>query len=160
MYNCRCITNVWKISVREEDVLNHFIDETIQENKRRSAMSTPSIMADDDDKAILHRYYCEALAELSALLARRTRRVGGNIYNETDEDTKMITTRYTMPMTANHEDDLVPSLTSHCLEFLVARLMEKWYGQGSNFGSEFEKNEIRSVLNYRRFPIERPFRTL
>lgn len=153
----RTITSLWTIVVSESEVLDHFIDEALQESKRRSAAQAPSVIASDDDKALLHRYYCRSLAELSALLARRTRRVGGGIGNETDPDTKMITTTYFMPMTANHEDSLMEPLGGHCLEFLVASLMEKWYGHGSNFGSEEEKEQIRHILHYRRYPIERPF---
>ena len=156
----KTITSVWTVVVNEADVLKRFIDETIQENNRRTAANAPSIMASDDDKAILHRYYCGALAELSALLARRTRRVGGGIGNETDEATKMITTTYFMPMTANHEDSLVEALGAHCLEFLVARLMEQWNGHGTDFGSKVQKEEIRHILHFRRYPIERPWSSL
>lgn len=156
----RAITNVWTITVDEAEVFDRFIDETIQERNRRTAANAPNIMASDDDKAILHRYYCACLAELSAVLARRTRRVGGGIGNETDETTKMITTTFFMPMTANHEDSLVEPLGAHCLEFLVARLMEKWYGHGSDFGANAEKDEIRHILHYRRYPIERPFSSI
>ena len=153
----RRLNSLWTVVVDEADVFNRFIDEAIQENTRRSAANVPSFMASDNDKAIFHRYYCAALAELSALLARRTRRVGGGIDNEPDEDTKMIKTTYFMPMTANHEEALLEPLGAQCLEFLVARLMEKWYGQGSNFGGENEKNEIRHILHFRRYPIERPW---
>ena len=72
----------------------------------------------------------------------------------------MITTTYFMPMTANHEDSLIEPLGAHCLEFLVARLMEKWYGHGSDFGANKEKEEIRHILHYRRYPIERPWSSI
>lgn len=153
----RTITDVWTITVNEAEVLQRFNDEGIQENSRLAARNLPSIMLSDDDRAIVHRYYCASLAELSAVLARRTTRVGGSIENSGD---KMLVTVYTMPMTDNHESELLNSLGSHCMEFLVARLMEKWYGHGSDFGAEAEKNQIRQILHYRRFPIERPFRPL
>lgn len=153
----RTITNVWTITVREEEVFNRFIDEGIQEGRRRSAANAPALIPSDDDRATLHRYYREGLAELSALLARRTTRVGGSISNTTDEDTKMITTVFTLAMTCNHESALLSPLASHCLEFLLARLMEKWYGHGSDFGGEREKGKIRHIIHYRRNPIERPW---
>jgi hypothetical protein len=156
----RTITNVWKVTIVENEVFNRFIDETIQESKRRSLGNAPSLVASDDDRAILHRYYRDALAELSAVLARRTTRVGGSIINTTDETTKMLTTVFTLPMTDNHESELLSPLASHCLEFLIAKLMEKWFGHGSDFGSEGEKDEIRHILHFRRVPIERPFRPL
>ena len=156
----RRITSVWTVTVKESEVFERFIDETLQENERRKGSNAQSVIASDNDKAILHRYYCGALAELSAVLARRTRRVGGSITNTIDENTKMITTLYTLAMTANHESELLHALGSHCLEFLVARLMEKWYGHGSDFGSEEKKDEVRGVLQYRRFAIERPARPL
>ena len=65
----RRITSVWTVVVNEADVFKRFIDETIQEGERRAAAKAPAMLASDDDKAILHRYYCSALAELSALLA-------------------------------------------------------------------------------------------
>jgi hypothetical protein len=156
----RAITSVWTVVIKEEEVLNRFIDETIHEAEKRSAGKEFFPVASDDDRSNLHRYYCGALAELSSLLARRTRRVGGGIGNETDDTTKMITTTYFMPMSANHEDSLLEGLGAHCLDFLVARLMEKWVGHGSNFGAEDEKNMIREIIHFRRFPIERPFRIL
>lgn len=154
------ITSVWTVTVRESEVFDRLIDESIQEGQRRAAANLPALVASDDDKAILHRYYCEALAELSAVLARRTTRVGGSISNTTDETTRMITTVYTLAMTDNHESALLNPLAAHCLEFLVARLMEKWYGQGSEFGANYEKDEIRHILQFRRVPIERPSRPL
>ena len=156
----RTITNIWTIVVEEKDVLDRMIDETIQEGDRRTAGNAPSLLASDDNKAILHRYYCSALAELSAVLAKRTRKYGGGIGNETDPDTKMIKTTFFMPMTDNHEAALVEPLGADCLEFLVARLMEQWYGHGSDFGGNMRKDQIRGVLNYRRWPIERPNRPL
>lgn len=164
----RRITNVWTITVSEAEVFNRFIDEGIQQSDRFAAGARPrgmmtkpeGLLASDDDRAILHRYYCAALAELSAMLARRTTRVGGSIVNTTDDDTKMITTVYTLPMTGNHENELLEALGAHCIEFLVARLMEKWYGHGSDFGANAEKDQIRHVLQFRRWPIERPFRPL
>lgn len=156
----RTITNVWTVTIMEDEVFNRFIDEGIQEGQRRSAASAPSLVPSDDDKATLHRYYREGLAELSALLARRTTRVGGAITNTTDENTKMITTVFTMPMTDNHESTLLSPLASHCLEFILARLMEKWYGHGSDFGGDYEKGEIRHILHFRRECIERPCRPL
>lgn len=156
----RAITSVWTVVVKEDEVLDRFIDETIREAEKRSGGKELFPVAGDDNKSDLHRYYCGALAELSALLARRTRRVGGGIGNETDETTKMITTTFFMPMSANHEDSLLEGLGAHCLDFLVARLMEKWVGHGSNYGAEDEKNMIRQIIHYRRFPIERPFRPL
>ena len=156
----KTITNIWTITVDEAEVFNRITDESIQEGVRRSAANAPSIIVSDRDKPLLHRYYCEALAELSALLARRTTRVGGSIVNNTDATTKMITTVFTLAMTDNHESALMPALASHCLEFLIARAVEKWYGHGSNYGSAYEKGEIRHILHYRRFPIERPQRPL
>jgi len=160
----RRITSIWTVVVNEADVFNRVTDEGIQQESRLSAApvkrgysAAKGVQISDDDKAIFHRYYCAALAELSALLARRTRRVGGGIGNETDETTKMIKTTYFMPMTNNHEDSLIESLGAHCLEFLIARVMEKWYGHGSDFGGEREKGEIRHILHFRRYPIERPW---
>ena len=151
---------MWTITVREEEVFNRFIDEGIQEGQRRAAAKLPALVPSDDDRATLHRYYREGLAELSALLARRTTKVGGSISNSADKTTKMITTVFTLGMTCNHESALLSPLASHCLEFLLARLMEKWYGHGSNFGSEMEKDEIRHIIHFRRQPIERPWHGL
>ena len=153
----RTITNVWTVTVDEAEVMKRIIDESIHHGDRLASMNAQAVVASDDDNAILHRYYCASLAELSAVLARRTTRVGGSIVNTTDETTKMITTVYTMPMTENHESALLEALAAHCLEFLVARTMERWYGHGSDFGATAEKGEVRHILHYRREPIERPW---
>ena len=146
--------------IKEEEVLNRFIDQTIREEEKQAGGAGAFPVASDDNKSDLHRYYCGALAELHALLARRTRRGGGDIYNETDYDTKMIETTFTMPMTCNHEGALLDGLGTHCQDFLVARLMEKWVGHGSDYGSEQEKKMLREIIHFRRFPIERPFRVI
>ena len=156
----RTITNIWTVRVSEADVFNRFTDEAIQEEKRRNAGKTPSVIVSEDDKAILHRYYCASLAELSAVMAKRTRRVGGSIVNSVDQETRMLTTVYTLAMTDNHESELIHALGAHCLEFLVARLLEKWYGHGSDFGSDAEKGQVRDTINYRRACIERPIRPI
>lgn len=155
----RAITSVWTVVVKEDEVLDRFIDETIREAEKRAGKEFFPV-AGDDNKSDLHRYYCGALAELSALLARRTTRVGGRIENVTDDTTKMITTTYIMPMTCNHESELIPGLGAHCLDLLVARLMERWVGHGSNFGAEDIKKMIREIIHFRRTPVERTFRTL
>jgi len=152
----RTITNIWTITVHEADVFDRFIDESIQHGERLAAGQAPSLVASDDDKTILHRYYCAALAELSALLARRTNKWGGSIVNTTDETTKMITTVYNLAMTENHESALIDALGAHCLEFLIARTMEKWYGHGNDFGANYEKEQVRQMIHFRRWPIERP----
>ncbi len=157
----RTITNVWTIRVSEDEVISRLIDETVQDHARAKANGRDGAMvASDNDRAIIHRYYCAVLAELSSVLVRRIRRFGGTMTNVTDETTKMITTTYTLAMTNNHESDLIHALGAHCLEFLVCRLQEKWYGHGSNFGSEQEKDQVRDILQHRRFPIERPVRPL
>lgn len=153
---CRTITNIWTVTIDEAEVFNRVIDEGIQQGQRAGAQGKPALIMSDNDRAILHRYYRNALAELSALLARRTTRVGGGITNVTDDETKMLTTIYTLPMTNNHESELLEALASHCLEFLIARLLEKWYGHGSDFGAEAEKDEVRHIIHFRRIPIERP----
>ena len=63
-------------------------------------------------------------------------------------------------MTCNHESELVNSLASNCLEFVIARVNEQWYGRGTDFGSASYKESIRSILNHRRFCIERPLRPM
>lgn len=154
------ITNVWTVVIHEDEVIKRFIDETIREARKRAEGKEFFPVASDDDKSDIHRYYCGALAELSSLLARRTTRVGGSIENVTDETTKMITTTYIMPMTCNHESELIPGLGAHCLDLLVARLMERWVGHGSNFDAEDIKKMIREIIHFRRVPVERTFRPL
>ena len=158
----RTITNIWNITISQEEVFKRCTDETLQTVYQRTAENPKGdgTVMSDDDRAFFERYYRAALAELSALLARRTTRVGGRIANSRDEETGFITTVYTLAMTDNHESALLQSLASHCLEFLILRVLEKWYGQGSDFGSEQEKQEIRSIIHFRRFPIERPCRVL
>ena len=159
----RTISNIWKITLREKEVFKRVTDETLMASYQRTAENpkqNDETVITDDDRAFFERYYRLSLAELSALLAKRTVRYGGGIINERDPDDGFITTRYTLAMTCNHESDLVNALASHCLEFIIAKVLEKWYGRGADFGSEVEKQSIRSILNHRRFPIERPSRPL
>lgn len=154
----RTITNLWTITLHESEVFARVTDESLQAVYQR-AESNPKedgAVITDDDRAFFERYYRAALAELSALLAKRTTKYGGGIRNERDTDTGFITTIYTLAMTDNHESDLVQALSSHCLEFIIAKVLEKWYGRGTDFGSEVEKQQIRQILNFRRFCIERP----
>lgn len=157
---CRMITSVWTITVNEEEVFNRFIDESLQQSQRMAVNNMQALPASDNDKAVFHRYYCGSLAELSAVLARRTKRVGGDISNTVDETTGFITTVYSLAMTDNHESELLQSLAAHCLNFLVLRTLERWYGHGSDFGAALEKDNVRHVLHYRRIPIERPLSVL
>lgn len=158
----RTITNIWIIEIREEEVFKRITDESLMSSYQRTAENPKGdgLVITDDDRAFFERYYRVALAELSALLARRTTRVGGSIVNTKDETNGFLITTYTLAMTDNHESALEPALASHCLEFIIASVLEKWYGRGSDFGSAIEKEEIKHILHFRRFPIERPARPL
>lgn len=159
----RTITNIWTITIHESEVFERVTDESLMASYQRvseNPKQNDETVITDDDRAYFERYYRLSLAELSALLAKRTVKYGGGIRNERDPDTGFITTTYTLAMTFNHESDLCQSLASHCLEFIIARVLEKWYGRGTDFGSEAEKQQIRHVLNFRRFCVERPGRPL
>lgn len=147
----KTITSVWTITLNEGEVFKRVVDESLQ-TVQRAAGKAPLQFISDDDKAYFHRYYLAALSDLNVLLARRTARFGGSITTnpETGE------TVYSLAMTDNHESELATSLASHCLEFVIAKVLEKWYGPGTDMGSEAEKYEIRNIIQYRRFPIERP----
>ena len=157
----RRITNVWTITIYESEVFKRVTDESLQAVYQRAPENPKGdgTVITDDDRAFFERYYRAALAELSVLLARRTTRVGGSIVNNKDGEGFLITV-YTMPMTDNHESALLPALSSHCLEFLVARVLEKWYGHGSELGSNEEREQIRHIIHFRRIPIERPARPI
>lgn len=158
----RTITNIWTITIRESEVFERVTDESLMASYQRAENNPKEdgSVITDDDRAFFERYYRLSLAELSALLAKRTTKYGGSIRNERDQDTGFITTVYTLAMTGNHESDLCQALASHCLEFIIAKVLEKWYGRGTDFGSEMEKQQIRHILNFRRFCVERPLRTL
>ena len=158
----RTITNLWTIVLEESEVFERVTDESLMASYQRAPENPKEdgTVITDDDRAFFERYYRAALAELSALLAKRTYKYGGSISNDRDPDTGFITTTYTLAMTINHESGLVQALASHCLEFIVAKVLEKWYGRGTDFGSETEKQQIRHILNYRRFCIERPGRPM
>ena len=158
----RTITNVWNITIDESEVFRRVTDESLMASYQRTESNPKEDgnVITDDDRAFFERYYRLSLAELSALLARRTTRVGGSITNTKDPNTGFITTVYVLPMSDNHESALLDSLAAHCLEFIITRVLEKWYGRGTDFGSEIEKEQIRQVLHFRRFPIERPSRVL
>lgn len=158
----RTITNIWTIVIHEREVFARVTDESLMNSYQRATENPKEdgSVITDDDRAFFERYYRAALAELSALLAKRTYRYGGSISNDHDPDDGFITTTYTLAMTENHESGLANALASHCLEFIVAKVNEKWYGRGTDFGSEDEKQAIRQILHHRRFLFERPLRTL
>lgn len=158
----RTITNLWTIVLEESEVFERVTDESLMASYQRAPENPKEdgTVITDDDRAFFERYYRAALAELSALLAKRTYKYGGSISNDRDPETGFITTTYTLAMTINHESGLVQSLASHCLEFIIAKVLEKWYGRGTDFGSETERQQIRHILNYRRFCIERPGRPM
>lgn len=158
----RTITNVWTVTIEQKEVFARVTDESLMASYQRAAQNPKEdgTVITDDDRAFFERYYRLALAELSALLARRTTRVGGSIASSKDNETGFLTTVYNMPMTDNHESALLPALASHCLEFVIARVLEQWYGHGADFGSKEQKEQIRHVLHFRRFPIERPWSAL
>ena len=158
----RRITNIWTIVINEEEVFKRITDESLQTVYNRTAENPKGdgVVITDDDRAFFERYYRASLAELSALLAKRTAKYGGGIHNDHDPDTGFITTTYTLAMTFNHESDLCQALASHCLEFIIAKVLEKWYGRGTDFGSEAERQQIRHILNFRRVCIERPGRPM
>ena len=155
---CRRITNIWTVTLRQEEVFNRVTDESLMASYQRAADNPKGdgTVITDDDRAYFERYYRTALAELSALLARRTTRFGGSIVNSHDQETGYMTTVYTMPMSDNHESELLPALATLCLDFMIARVQEQWYGMGTDFGSKGYKEQIRHVLHFRRIPIERP----
>lgn len=156
----RTITNIWTITIHEKEVFERVTDESLMNSYQRATENPKEdgSVITDDDRAYFERYYRAALAELSALLAKRTYRYGGNIINRHDPDDGFITTIYNLAMTENHESGLHHALASHCLEFIVAKVNEKWYGRGTDFGSEEEKQAIRQILHHRRFLFERPTR--
>ena len=161
------ITNIWTVTIYEREVFDRVTDESLMSTYQRALGHSIAPMKNlaptkddgmvitDDDRAFFERYYRAALAELSAVLARRTGKPGGSIVNNVD-DNGMLVSVYNLAMTDNHEAELLPALASHCLEFLIAKVLEKWYGRGADFGSEGEKDQIKHVLHFRRFPIERP----
>lgn len=155
---CRRITNVWTITIRQEEVFKRVTDESLASVYQRATENPKGdgTVMTDDDRSFFERYYRLALAELSALLARRTTRVGGSIVNSKDESTGFLTTVYTLAMTDNHESALLPALATHCLEFIIERVLEMWYGRGMDLGSAQEKEQIRHILHFRRIPIDRP----
>ena len=157
----RTITNDWIITIYGKNVFHRITDESLMNSYQR-VQDNPKedgLVITDDDRAYFERYYRSALAELSALLARRTTRVGGSITSTRDDDGYLVTV-YTLKMTDNHESELLNALSSHCVEFLISRVQEQWYGRGSDFGSNAHKENIRHVLHFRRFPIERPQRPI
>lgn len=158
----RRITTIWTIEIREEEVFKRVTDESLMNSYQRVSENPKGddTVITDDDRAYFERYYRTALAELSALLARRTTRCGGSIVNTKDAETGFLTTVYTLAMTDNHESALMPALATHCLDYIIASVQEKWYGRGADFGSAAKKEEIRHIIHYRRIPIERPWSSL
>ena len=94
----RTITNIWTIVIHESEVFERVTDESLMASYQRAPENPKEdgTVITDDDRAFFERYYRASLAELSALLAKRTAKYGGGIRNERDPDTGFITTTYTL----------------------------------------------------------------
>ena len=81
----RTITNIWTITIHEREVFKRVTDESLMNSYQRvseNPKQNDETVITDDDRAFFERYYRAALAELSALLAKRTYRYGGSITND------------------------------------------------------------------------------
>ncbi|MEE0237617.1 MAG: hypothetical protein UD961_15860 [Bacteroidales bacterium] len=140
------ITKTWIIEINEDEVFTRCTNETlyqaygrVDENQKGDAM-----VIQDDDRGQFRIYFANAIANLHMMLARRM---------EEPEVNSGLTTRFTLHMHDNHDNNILPILINHCYQYVTRKVLEFWYQ--ADFGSELEKLEINHCLHYRKHPVRR-----
>lgn len=144
------ITKTWTIEIKEEDVFARCTNESLYQayNRTEENPKGDDIVIQEDDFGQFHVYYRYALSNLHILLARRLESLPVTTGSEGSR-----VTVFTMHMHDNHDDNMLPILTTHCYEYVIKQVLEQWYH--ASFGSELERLEINHCLHYRKKPVRR-----
>lgn len=140
------ITKTWKIEINRDDVFARCTNESLYQAYSRAEDNPKGddVVIQEDDYGQFHVYFGNAIANLRILLARRMEEFPS-------ESNGVIT--FTLNMHDNHDDNILPILTSHCYEYVVKQILEQWYR--ADFGAATERLEINHCIHYRKHPVRR-----
>lgn len=163
--------SIWTISLNKDKLFNETSTRSlyfINQNSKEPVASDSSVVL-DDDRNIFNRYLELAIEDLTVILARRIPQSRADYpiefeFNSSsgEEDRTIINDKekieFYLIMSTNHDSNLLNSLVNYCREFLVCRVLEKWYNV--DFGSAENERKIIHVLQYRRRSSARKVRPL
>lgn len=164
-------TSIWTISLKKDKLFNETSTRSlyfISQNSKEPVTSDSSIIL-DDDRNIFNRYLELAVADLIVLLARRIPQskseypVEFKWDKETQEDDSTIINdtekvEFNLLMSINHDTSMLSPLVNYCREFLISKVLEKWYNV--DFKSIDAEKNIVHTLQFRRRSCARKVRPL
>lgn len=144
------ITKTWTIEIKEEDVFARCTNESLYQayNRTEENPKGDDIVIQEDDYGQFSVYFGNAIANLHILLARR---MDEPAYSYNCSGKRIMV--FDLHMTDNHDDNMLPILTTHCYEYVVKQVLEQWYH--ASFGSDLKRLEINHCLHYRKKPVRR-----
>jgi hypothetical protein len=144
------ITKTWKINISAREVFARCTNESLHQ-AYHLADNNPkgdAVALQEDDMDMFGMYFDNAIAELHMMLARRMEEPPVSI-TDGNSNGKL----FVLQMHDNHDNNMLPILTTHCYEFMVKKILEQWYRV--DFGSAAERLEINHCLHYRKHPVRR-----
>ena len=148
------ITKTWTISINENEVFSRCTNESLYQayNRSRENQKGDAVVMQDDDKEMFRMYFANAIANLHMIMARRMAEPIWDYCGCGNEVT------FCLQMHDNHDNNMLPILTTHCYDYVVKKVLEQWYQ--ADMGSELVKLEINHCLHYRKNPVRRRIRPL
>lgn len=161
--------SIWTLSFDKMKLFNETSTRSLyyinQHSKVPVTSDSPIIL--DDDINLFNRYLELAIADLTVLLTRRIPQSKSEYpkefdFKEGDDDSTIINTKdkleYNLLMSVNHDKSMLSPLVNYCRDFLVCRVLEKWYNV--DFGSYAVSQNIVHTLEFRRKSPARKVRPL
>lgn len=143
------ITKTWTIEINEDEVFNRCTNESLYQayNRADANPKGDAVVMQEDDKGMFRMYFANAIANLHMIMARRMAEPVWDYCGCGSEVT------FHLQMHENHDNNMLPILTTHCYDYVVKRVLEQWYH--ADMGSELSKLEINHCLHYRKNPVRR-----
>lgn len=143
------ITKTWTVEINEDEVFNRCTNESLYQayNRADANPKGDAVVMQEDDKGMFRMYFANAIANLHMIMARRMAEPVWDYCGCCSEVT------FYLQMHDNHDNNMLPILTTHCYDYVVKRVLEQWYH--ADMGSELIKLEINHCLHYRKNPVRR-----
>ena len=140
------ITKTWTLTINEDNIFARCTNESLYQAYARTEenLKGDMVVMQDDDRDQFKAYYNVAIADLTTILARRLD------YPVSAYDN---ITSFNLLMHDNHDDIMASVLATHCIEYVIKKVLEQWYR--ADFGAELERLEINHCLHYRKNPVRR-----